>query len=266
MHSLTSQMYKYYYCILIIYFVSRNIVIMPFKDLFSAIASEIGAEGARDQANTFSQDQATGIKWDEGDDAARRRRSDSRDHSAVVARSSKTIQVRSQAIGDTRVTRIKVSIRQYGSEHSSFWQLAVPAQGWYRALLVLFHIIMGSVAIQVGLREENVVCEASFSTLMIIAGLLQLVQASLGMYMVVYAIGSEGEELRLCLWMIELVAWTLVSHALLTDICGNRKIHATSILYLFSSLIVWIITLILWLNAYYRTEDDGKRVEIKYIG
>ena len=188
-----------------------------------------------------------------------------RDHSAVVAKSSRTIQVRSQAIGDTRVTRIKVSMRPYGPDNSELWAHAIPVHGWFRALLVLFHIVMGSTAIQVGLREENVVCEASFSTLMIIAGFLQLVQAAFGMYMVVYSVGFEGEELRLCLWMIELVAWTLVSHALLTDICGNRKIHATAILYLISSLIVWVITVVLWISAFIKTEDSEKRVEIKYV-
>jgi hypothetical protein len=224
---------------------------MPFSSVFSQIYDKDEADHLKAPAlNAQEPILATSV----------------RNHKAVSSRSSRTVQVVSQAVGATRVTRIKVSIRQLGNENISFWREAIPAQSWFRALLVLFHMIMGSTAIQVGLREENVVCEASFSTLMIMAGFLQLTQAALGAYMVVHSIGMEGEELRLCLWMIELVAWTLVSHSLLTDICGNRKIHATSILYLTSSLLIWIVIVILWLSAYYRTEDNEKRVEVKYVG
>ena len=241
---------------------------MPFSSIFSGKSVGDVADAPTTEIVSTLQEPPTVMRTEAKDD--RRKQADAsastvRDHKAISSRSSKTVQVVSQAVGATRVTRIKVSIRQHGSEHSSLWRSAVPGQSWFRALLALFHLLMGSTAIQVGLREENVVCEASFSTLMIIAGFLQLLQAALGMYLVFHSIGFEGEELRLCLWMIELVAWTLVAHALLTDICGNRKIHATSVLYLCSSLLVWVLTFALWLSAYYRTEDEEKRVEINYV-
>jgi hypothetical protein len=56
---------------------------------------------------------------------------------------------------------------------------------------------------QVGLREEDSMCQATFGSLLVIAGFAQLVQACVCVYLVLNHVGIEGEEPRTCLFLIE---------------------------------------------------------------
>ena len=59
-----------------------------------------------------------------------------------------------------------------------------PIKPWYRALVSLVQMLVGAICIQVGMKEEDYQCQATFCSLLIVCGIVQLLQVAVGVVMV----------------------------------------------------------------------------------
>ena len=128
----------------------------------------------------------------------------------------------------------------------------VPIKPWFRAAVAMIQMLVGSCCIQVGLKEEDLQCQATFCSLLVVCGLVQLVQSGVGVYMISRQVGAVGEEPRAVLWFLEVVLWISVLHAVVTNSCENLKLQATASLYLSASALLWMLTLASWVAWYNR--------------
>ena len=114
----------------------------------------------------------------------------------------------------------------------------------------LVQLLVGGCCIQVGLKEEDMQCQATFCLLLVVCGIVQLAQCCAGLYMIIRQVGAEGEEPRAVLWFLEVVLWISVLHAVVTNSCENLKLQATASVYLSVSALLWLSTLVSWLVWY----------------
>ena len=103
---------------------------------------------------------------------------------------------------------------------------------------------------QVGMREEDSQCQATFGSLLVVVGCAQLLQSGLGAYMVVQEVGIEGEEPRTCILLVEVILWVFVAHELLLDACQNRKLPMAATVYLLATVSVWATSAAVWMAVY----------------
>eukprot|EP00802_Teleaulax_amphioxeia_P014150 Tamp_14211.p2 GENE.Tamp_14211~~Tamp_14211.p2 ORF type:complete len:361 (-),score=77.75 Tamp_14211:183-1265(-) len=132
------------------------------------------------------------------------------------------------------------------------WEMEVPIpiKPWFRCLISLVQMLVGACCIQVGLKEEDQQCQATFCSLLVVCGVVQLLQSTVGVYMVSRQVGAEGEEPRAVLWFLEVVLWISALHAVVTNTCENLKLQATTSIYLSVSALLWFITLLSWFVWY----------------
>uniref|UniRef100_A0A7S4KQG5 Uncharacterized protein n=1 Tax=Guillardia theta TaxID=55529 RepID=A0A7S4KQG5_GUITH len=134
-------------------------------------------------------------------------------------------------------------------------ETAIPVKRWFRAIISLVQLVVGGICIQVGMREEDTVCQATFCSLLILSGVFQIVHSFVGMRFVIRRLGTEAEETRMILWCVEFILWLSVLHAVVTNSCENLKLQAMASLYLTSTFLLWLITGILWSVWFLRVKE-----------
>lgn len=118
--------------------------------------------------------------------------------------------------------------KSHGRESEEVIRNAVPLQPWFRASQSLFQVTVGTACIQVGFKEEDRICMATFCSLLIVCGFVKLVQASIGVFLIIRRIGIKGEEARATLLLVEFLLWVSVLHAVVTASCENLKLEVAS--------------------------------------
>ncbi|KAJ1477089.1 hypothetical protein T484DRAFT_1964154 [Baffinella frigidus] len=130
----------------------------------------------------------------------------------------------------------------------------------FRAGVAMLQLLVGSLCIQVGLKEEDRICQATFTSLLIVCGMMQLLQCGTAMYLIWHQIGAGGEEVRAVLFMAEVILFISVLHEVATAACENLKLELMSMLYLGSCSLTWATTGILWF-AWYTYREKTHLVE-----
>jgi hypothetical protein len=132
---------------------------------------------------------------------------------------------------------------------------APSAQPGFRAIVAMVQMLVGSFCIQVGLKEEDRLCQATYTSLLIICGAMQLLQCGTSLYLIWHGIGLGGEEVRAVLFMGEVMCFISVLHELATASCENLKMEIMAVLYIVTCSLIWATTGILWLSWYKHREQ-----------
>jgi len=145
--------------------------------------------------------------------------------------------------------------KSFSGDVGALIETAVPVKRWFRSMIALVQLIVGGICIQVGMREEDTVCQATFCSLLILCGFFQIIHSFVGMRSVIRRLGTEAEETRMILWCVEFILWLSVLHAVVTNSCENLKLQAMASLYLTSTFLLWLITGLLWSLWFLRVKE-----------
>ena len=115
--------------------------------------------------------------------------------------------------------------KSFSGDVEALIETAIPVKRWFRAIISLVQLVVGGICIQVGMREEDTVCQATFCSLLILSGVFQIVHSFVGMRFVIRRLGTEAEETRMILWCVEFILWLSVLHAVVTNSCENLKLQ-----------------------------------------
>ena len=150
-----------------------------------------------------------------------------------------------------------------GAARSEALEMDVPTpiKPWYRAIVSLVQMLVGAICIQVGMKEEDYQCQATFCSLLIVCGVVQLLQVAVGVVMVCLC------PLSLCLslpvpvlvcpaplFSMSVFEWVCIS---VVGICPDAHAHA-QLLQISRQVgaqgeepraVLWFIEVVLWISV-----------------